>query len=167
MDEKKTPKREQKNGSGKNKKPKNKQSLFMFLIMCSIVMLAWTYFGEGGKNSSSKEITYSEFLDMIEDETVSSVEIDGNQLNITPKKQPSETYQVSYYTYKLESNDRVVERLEEAGIHKVTGVIPDTTMTIILELVSIILPLALIWIVMGFLMRKMGGSGHQRRTLYR
>ena len=159
MDEKKTPKREQKNGSGKNKKPKNKQSLFMFLIMCSIVMLAWTYFGEGGKNSSSKEITYSEFLDMIEDETVSSVEIDGNQLNITPKKQPSEAYQVSYYTYKLESNDRVVERLEEAGIHKVTGVIPDTTMTIILELVSIILPLALIWIVMGFLMRKMGGSG--------
>ena len=159
MDENKTPKREQKNGGGKNKKPKNKQSLFMFLIMCSIVMLAWTYFGEGGKNSSSKEITYSEFLDMIEDETVSSVEIDGNQLNITPKKQPSETYQVSYYTYKLESNDRVVERLEEAGIHKVTGVIPDTTMTIILELVSIILPLALIWIVMGFLMRKMGGSG--------
>ena len=159
MDENKTPMREPKNGGGKNKKPKNKQSLFMFLIMCSIVMLAWTYFGEGGKNSSSKEITYSEFLDMIEDETVSSVEIDGNQLNITPKKQPSETYQVSYYTYKLESNDRVVERLEEAGIHKVTGVIPDTTMTIILELVSIILPLALIWIVMGFLMRKMGGSG--------
>ena len=67
MDEKKTPKREQKNGGGKNKKPKNKQSLFMFLIMCSIVMLAWTYFSEGGKNSSSKEITYSEFLEMVED----------------------------------------------------------------------------------------------------
>ena len=159
MDEKKTPKREPNNGGGKNKKPKNRQSLFMFLIMCSIVMMAWTYFGEGGKNSSSKEITYSEFLEMVEDDTISSVEIEGTQLNITPKKQPSETHQVSYYTYKLESNDRVVERLEEAGIKKVTGVTPDTTMTIILELVSIILPLALIWIVMGFLMRKMGGSG--------
>ena len=159
MDEKKTPKREGDHGDGPNKKPKNRQSLFMFLIMCSIVMLAWTYFGEGGKNSSSKEITYSEFLEMVEDDTISSVEIEGTQLNITPKKQPSETHQVSYYTYKLESNDRVVERLEEAGIKKVNGVTPDTTMTIILELVSIILPLALIWIVMGFLMRKMGGSG--------
>ena len=67
MDENKTPKREGDHGDGKNKKPKNRQSLFMFLIMCSIVMLAWTYFGNGGKNSSSKEITYSEFLEMVED----------------------------------------------------------------------------------------------------
>ena len=131
----------------------------MFLMMCSIVMLAWTYFGEGGTNSSSKEITYTEFLDMVEDETISSVEIEGNQLNITPKAKISENTELSYYTYKLESNDRVVERLEEAGIKNVTGVTPDTTVSIIIELISIILPLAIIWIAMGFLMRRMGGGG--------
>ena len=128
-------------------------------MMCSIVMLAWTYFGEGGTNSSSKEITYTEFLDMVEDETISSVEIEGNQLNITPKAKISENTELSYYTYKLESNDRVVERLEEAGIKNVTGVTPDTTVSIIIELISIILPLAIIWIAMGFLMRRMGGGG--------
>ena len=122
-------------------------------------MLAWTYFGEGGTNSSSKEITYTEFLDMVEDETISSVEIEGNQLNITPKAKISENTELSYYTYKLESNDRVVERLEEAGIKDVTGVTPDTTVSIIIELISIILPLAIIWIAMGFLMRRMGGGG--------
>ena len=90
MDENRTPKREPNGGGGNNKKPKNRQSLFMFLMMCSIVMLAWTYFGEGGTNSSSKEITYTEFLDMVEDETISSVEIEGNQLNITPKAKISE-----------------------------------------------------------------------------
>ena len=47
MDENRTPKREPNGGGGNNKKPKNRQSLFMFLMMCSIVMLAWTYFGEG------------------------------------------------------------------------------------------------------------------------
>ena len=159
MDENRTPKREPNGGGGNNKKPKNRQSLFMFLMMCSIVMLAWTYFGEGRTNSSSKEITYTEFLDMVEDETISSVEIEGNQLNITPKAKISENTELTYYTYKLESNDRVVERLEEAGIKNVTGVTPDTTVSIIIELISIILPLAIIWIAMGFLMRRMGGGG--------
>lgn len=159
MDENRAPKREPNGGGGNNKKPKNRQSLFMFLMMCSIVMLAWTYFGEGGTNSSSKEITYTEFLDMVEDETISSVEIEGNQLNITPKAKISENTELIYYTYKLESNDRVVERLEEAGIKNVTGVTPDTTVSIIIELISIILPLAIIWIAMGFLMRRMGGGG--------
>ena len=159
MDENRAPKREPNGGGGNNKKPKNRQSLFMFLMMCSIVMLAWTYFGEGRTNSSSKEITYTEFLDMVEDETISSVEIEGNQLNITPKAKISENTELTYYTYKLESNDRVVERLEEAGIKNVTGVTPDTTVSIIIELISIILPLAIIWIAMGFLMRRMGGGG--------
>ena len=158
MEENRTPKKPA-GGGGNDKKPKNRQSLFLFLMMCSIVMLAWTYFGEGGKNSSSKEISYTEFLDMVEDETISSVEIEGTQLNITPKKQPSEKLEVSYYTYKLESNDRVVERLEAAGIKNVTGVTPDTTVSIIIELISIILPLAIIWIAMGFLMKRMGGGG--------
>ena len=158
MDENKAPKREPNNGGG-NKKPKNKQSLFMFLMMCSIVMLAWSYFGEGGKSSSSKEITYTEFLDMVEDDTIESVEIEGQQLKITPKAKISENTTISYHTYRLESNDKVVERLEQAGIQKINGVTPNTTMSVIVELISIILPLAIIWIAMGFLMRRMGGGG--------
>ena len=159
MEENRTPKQSNNGGGNNGKRPKNRQSLFMFIMMCSIVMLAWTYFSDGGMNSSSKEITYTEFLDMVEDETISSVEIEGNQLNITPKAKISENTELTYYTYKLESNDRVVERLEEAGIKNVTGVTPDTTVSIIIELISIILPLAIIWIAMGFLMRRMGGSG--------
>ena len=159
MSENRTPNREPNGGGGNKKKPKNRQSLFMFLMMCSIVMLAWTYFGEDGIKASSKEITYTEFLGMVEDDTISSVEIEGNQLNITPKAKISENTELSYYTYKLESNDRVVERLEEAGIKNINGVTPDTTVSIIIELISIILPLAIIWIAMGFLMRRMGGGG--------
>ena len=157
MDENRTPNRDPKGGGNKNKSPKNKQSLFMFLMMCCIVMLAWSYFGGDKKNSSSKEITYTEFLDMIEDETISNVEIEGQQLYITPKKQPSERLEVSYYTVKVESNDKIVERLEAADIQH-TGITPDTTMSIIVELISIILPLAIIWIAMGFLMRRLGGG---------
>ena len=100
MDENKTPKREPNQGGG-NKKPKNKHSLFMFLMMCSIVMLAWSYFGEGGKNSSSKEITYTEFLDMVEDDTIASVEIEGQQLRITPKAKLSD-----FWLGWLDSNQR-------------------------------------------------------------
>ena len=158
MDENRTPNRDSKGGGNQNKKPKNKHSLFMFLIMCSIVMLAWSYFSGDSKNSSSKEITYTEFLDMIEDETVSRVEIEGQQLRIIPRNQPSERLDVSYSTVKVESNDKIVERLEAADIDH-TGIAPDTTMSVIIELISIFLPLALIWIAMGFLMRRMGSGG--------
>ena len=158
MDEKRTPNRDPKGGPNQKKGPKNRHSLFMFLMMCSIVMLAWSYFGGDGKNSSNKEITYTEFLDMIEDDTIANVEIEGQQLYITPKNQPSQRTEISYYTVKVESNDKIVERLEAADIDH-TGVTPDTTLSVIIELVSIILPLAIIWIAMGFLMKRMGGGG--------
>lgn len=157
MDENRTPNREPNGGGNQKKSPKNKQSLFLFLIMCSVVMLAWSYFGSGGR-SSNKEITYTEFLNMIEDGNIAEVEIEGQQLHITPSNQPSSYVTITYDTMKVESNDKIVERLEEAGI-KHTGVIPDSTLSIVMELVSIILPLALIWIVMGFLMKRMGGGG--------
>lgn len=157
MDENRTPNREPNGGGNQKKSPKNRQSLFMFLIICSVVMLAWSYFGNGG-NSSSEEITYTQFLDMIEDENIAEVEIEGQVLHITPVNQPSSYRKITYDTMKVESNDKVVERLEAAGI-KQTGVIPDSTLSIVLELVSIFLPLALIWIAMGFLMKRMGGGG--------
>ena len=160
MDENKNPNQRPEGGGGDPKKtPKNKQSLFMFLVMCSIVMLAWNYFGGGGKDSSSKEITYSEFLNMVEDETIAKVEIENQQLTITPKRQPSENRQLSYYTVKVESNDKIIERLEKAGVKTVNGIVPDSTMSIILDLIGIFLPLALIWIIMGRLMRRMGSGG--------
>ncbi len=159
MDDNLKPKNDQSNGGRNDKKPKNRQSLFIFLMLCSIVMLAWSYFGDMGKSSSNKEITYTEFLDMVEDKTISKVEIEGSKLTITPKKQPSKTKEITYYTYKLESNDKIVERLEEAKIKNYKGEMPDTTMSVILELVSIILPLILIWGAMGFLMKRMGGGG--------
>ena len=159
MDENRAPNPNNSGGGNQNKNPKNRQSLFIFLLLSSIVMLAWTYFGSGGKDASSKEITYSEFLEMVEDQTIASVEIEGQQMKITPKKQPSESRSVSYYTFRLESNDKVMERLEAAGVKKVNGLMPDSTMSIFVEILSIILPLAIIWIVMGFLMRRMGGGG--------
>ena len=159
MEENKKPNQKPEDGNNKQGKgPKNKQSLFMFLIMCSIVMLAWSYFGGEKKDSSSKEITYTEFLEMVDDGILSKVEIENQKLVITPKKQPSDTMEVSYYTVKVESNDKILERLEEAGVKTVTGVIPDTTFSIILELIGIFLPLVLIWFFMGFLMKRMGGG---------
>ncbi len=157
MDENRTPNREPQGGGNKNKSPKNRQSLFMFLMMCCVVMLAWSYFGSGG-SSSNVEITYTEFLDMIEDGNIAKVEIEGQQLHITPENQPSDRTRVVFDTVKVESNDKIVERLEEAGI-KQNGIVPDSTLSIVIELISIILPLAIIWIAMGFLMKRMGGGG--------
>jgi cell division protease FtsH len=159
MEGNKEPNQKPEDGNKNPKKtPKNKQSLFMFLVMCSIVMLAWSHFGGDKKDVSGKEITYTEFLDMVEDDLIAKVEIESHNLDITPKKQPSDMTEISYRTVKVESNDKLIERLEAAGVKTVAGVLPDTTASIVLELVGIFLPLVLIWVVMGFLMKRMGGG---------
>ncbi|MGN0335745.1 MAG: ATP-dependent zinc metalloprotease FtsH [Lachnospiraceae bacterium] len=148
------------NGNGGNHKdPKNRQSLLMFLVISIVIMMAWSYFGDAVESATRKEITYTEFLEMLEDKSVDSVEIETAQIDIIPKQQPIQGMEISYYTAKVESNDKLVERLEEAGVDDINGIIPDSTSSILIEIAGIVLPLLIFWFLMSFLMRRMGNGG--------
>lgn len=74
---------------------------------------------------------------------------------ITQKATQSKTV---YYTMLMEDLDTLTGRLQE---HGVTGTrISSNTSSFLMEiLVTVVLPVVLIWVVAGFLFRKMGGSG--------
>ena len=55
-------------GGDDNKNPRNRQTILMFLIVALVGILFWNFVGNMG--ASSKEITYNEFLDMLEKEEV-------------------------------------------------------------------------------------------------
>ena len=84
MEENKNPKGQNNNGGGdNNKNPKNRQSILLFLITAMVTMLAISFIQDLG--SSSSEISYDKFIQMVEDGEVSRVEIGAQQIEVAVK----------------------------------------------------------------------------------
>ena len=62
-----------------------------------------------------EDIPYSEFLQMVEEGKVESVEIIGNELQITPKHDPKDGIP-TYYTSAIVQNDALVGELRQANV---------------------------------------------------
>ena len=62
-----------------------------------------------------KDIPYSEFLQMVDEGRIESVEIVGNDLQITPKHDISEGLP-TYYTSRIVENDSLVGELRSSGV---------------------------------------------------
>lgn len=145
--------------------PQKKQSLFMLLIAVLVTLMGMSLF-MNMMAGSSEEIAYSTFLQMVKAGEVQSVLITDTQIQITPKSkkrgvsnnavlggaQPMETY----YTGNLE-DDNLYQLLDEYGV-EYTREIPDNS-GLIFSILSWVLPIVLLYALLMFAFRKMGGSG--------
>ena len=86
------------------------------------------------------------------------MEFDSYQINITPVSENKNPYlqEQTYYCGRLDDPD-LLPLLKDKGI-TISRVIPDNTSTWIYNILSFLLPLVLIWILMGVLMKRMGGG---------
>ncbi len=103
------------NNNSNNKGPSFKSTLFMMFIA---ILLTFVFFKLYTKFASGTqtEIEYSEFLDMVEDKSIKSIEITSNRITIIPKKQEdSLNDNISYYVVRV-SDDDLVNRLDKAGV---------------------------------------------------
>ena len=96
------------------------------------------------------------YTHLVEDGKVESVEFDSYQINITPVSENKNSYlqEQTYYCGRLDDPD-LLPLLKDKGI-TISRVIPDNTSTWIYNILSFLLPLVLIWILMGVLMKRMG-----------
>lgn len=147
-------------GGNGNKPPKNSQTIAVFLIVTVISLIIMMFFNNLLRGSTNQEITYNKFIEMLENGEVKSVEIESGQYVITPKVQPIQALGGSSYTYYtgIVSDPYIAQRLLEAGV-EFKKEIPDVTSAFIGNIVSFLLPLVLIWVIMGFALKKMSGSG--------
>ena len=159
----------QKGGSGQGKGP-GKQNLLIFLVAALISLVVMSYFMKTIEGSSSKEIPYDEFVVMLEEGKVGSVHIASDRITIELKEteednpQPVNMYytfltpKTTYYTGRAESNDTLTARLLEAGV-EIKPQIPDSSNLVTDIILTYVLPLVLVWVVFGFIMKRMGGGG--------
>lgn len=138
--------------------PKNNSTLMIFLVVTLLTLLAMGLLNNVTKDTRSQEITYDQFLDMVDSGVVESVTMDSLQITIKPKgdaiyRQGIETY----YTGRIDDPD-LLRRLDEADV-SYKEEIPDTATNLILNLVLSFAPLLLIWLVFGLVMRHMSKNG--------
>ena len=154
----------QNNNQNKNNKnnKNNKQGwavvLFTTLITTFLVLGLLDFAG----NATTKEISYNEFLTMVENREVAEVIIGDDQLTIKPKTEYENTLlpgiEMTYYTGVVE-DENLTERLNSAGV-KFWSEIPDTASAVFWNImISVVLPFGLIFFCMSYLMKKMSKGG--------
>ena len=143
----------------KNKKPSdnnsgggmNKKAGIITIIATIIIFLTFIYGMQLIKQGINKEITYNEFVKMIDDGKVESVVLKQGKIEITPKGSANDIYAPTYYTGYIGDND-LAERLLKANV-KVSSPVADASQGILEFFAIYILPLVGIWVVMYLLYR--------------
>lgn len=163
----------------KNKKPgdnnsgggMNKKAGIITIIATIIIFLTFIYGMQLIKQGINKEITYNEFVKMIDDGKVESVVLKQGKIEITPKGSANDIYAPTYYTGYIGDND-LAERLLKANV-KVSSPVADASQGILEFFAIYILPLVGIWVVMYLLYRSfsknaggMMGVGRSNAKVY-
>ena len=146
------------NNEPKNDGRKNRQSLLVLLICIMISLVCINLLSRMTRNMTS-EISYSEFIEMLENGEVESVVLRSDTLTITPKTQRSMAGTTEIYTTLMEDESELTQRLEDAGVDNFSKEPPDMTSSIIYSLLSIILPVIIMVGLLSWLFRRMNKGG--------
>ena len=166
------------NGGSGNGSPKRPSILMLILSgLMTVIVVLMLYNAFFGTNTGT-EVSYTDFLKDLEADKVAAVEVnkESGMVTVQLKQEAAATpapgsyvsfygitqkvtqSQTVYYTMLMEDLDTLTARLQE---HDVQGnrVTSNTSNFLMEILVTVVLPVVLIWIVAGFLFRRMGGSG--------
>lgn len=141
------------------KKSQNKRSIIICLIAALGVFLVFSFMNSQVEKASNKEITYDEFIKMLEDGIVKEVVLSSDKIEIIPVSQGSGLYEITYYTGVISMDYNLVERLDSAGV-KFSKEISNGSSSILYMIVTTLLPILLLWGGLFFIFRMMSkGSG--------
>ncbi len=159
------------NGNGGNGGPgkdPRKQNIVMFLIAALISLLLISSFMKLLTGGSEQEITYNEFISMLEEKKIEAVVVGTDRLYIQSQADQENTSPLlylyginpttSYYTGKIEDDDTLTARLLEHGV-EVKGQVADGTSAVISFLLSYVFPFIIMWVFLVFIFRKMSKGG--------
>ena len=163
-------------GNDNNNDNRHRQPLFMLALFSLIALFITTWFWNSAGTSQKQQITYSEFLSLVEEDQVEKVEITSDTITITLKenstfrkkdsqtdnfansfeRQTGQRYTVTYYTGYL-NDEQLLPLLKQHKVEINRGS-SSAAATILYNILSIVLPLLIIWGVFGLVMRNMGGG---------
>ena len=142
------------------KMPKNMQTIIILVISGLLMLMLISFMNTWIQGATNREISYDDFIEMLEKGKVSSVSIQSDRIIIEPKEQVNAFTNITFYTGIAEDRTTISNRCQEAGV-EYKAVVPDSSSGIIDFIVVWVLPVLLMYLVLGFFVRKMtkGGGG--------
>lgn len=147
------------NGKGGNNN-KNGMTILIFCLTALLVLFFVSMLNSCVNKALNQEISYTDFLEKVEKDEVESVVFENGKIQIetTDKGKNSALPKISYYTAQLNDDD-LIPLLKEHNV-QMSGAIEDVSSAILWNILSYIIPLALVWVLLYFLIfRKMGSGG--------
>ncbi len=135
----------------------NRRPGLSFVIMITLVtaILVLAMFQFNGDDESA-EITYDQFLTMVDDGEVTKVEIESDRLIITGREDAETGIAPEYYT-GIVYDESLSDRLFDAGVEYYQEV-TDNTGAVVLNVLLTLIPIALIVFMFVWMTRRMSGG---------
>lgn len=162
------------NGGGGNQPPRKPNIMMVLLAGLSTVLLIFMLWNLlFGTNGNTQEVSYTKFLEYLGEDKVEAVEVQSTGQVLFNLKETEEAEntpavmqgypfygktKVTYSTVIMEDLDTLTARLEEKGVDG-SRVLSDNSGRILDILLYVVLPVLLMWILLGVVFRKMSGSG--------
>ena len=135
----------------------NNRTIIILIIAAAITFFAVSILSNRLKKATTKEVPYTEFMQMVNDGKVESVKVMATAIEIKVKPNLSDYSTMTVYKTVRIEDDSLVDRLYAANV-PATMERFETTSTI-LSFLSFILPFIFFILMMNFLLKKMGGGG--------
>ncbi len=158
MEENHTPQKDDdQNRNGK--KPPNRSFLLMLVISVGLTLLFFYVYSKY-QAGQREEISYGQFLDMLEEGTVEKVKIYNSTIEIIPRGQSTVNNKRSYYTNRI-SDINLVDRLEAA---KDKGdleykAMDESSSAVIGNILSWVVMFGVFYLIIWLFMRSMSRTG--------
>lgn len=145
------------NKQNNNRNNKNGQYVMTFIMVSLLALFIMSIVTNKVSQQYNEELSYTDFLEKVEKGEIESIKFTGTQINVVQKAEKDSRFKKTYYTGMV-NDDEMISLLKKHNV-EIYGYIPDNTSTWIYNILSFVIPLVLVWILLAFLMRRMGGGG--------
>ena len=141
-----------------------KTSLILLAVAAVVTLLSMSLFMKMLNSTTNQEISYPKFQELVTEGRAKQVTWDEEQIYVRLEEEHqgglfATVPQMTYYTGKAQSDDALEAFLKENGVKDYGKEIPDNSGFLVTMILYYVLPIALMWLLLSFLFKRMGGSG--------
>lgn len=148
-----------KNNNNNSKLPKNPQSIVIWVVAALVTLLMLNSLRGLMYNSSTVELSYDSFMNMVDEGSIKSVNIKETQIEISPQETWKDYVPGKvYFTTRVDTDLNLVDRLRSAGV-EVHRVRESMLSQMMVSIIGYLLLFLCMGFFLNFMMRRMGGGG--------
>ena len=136
----------------------NWQTIAMLVVAALLTIMIVSWMNSAVESRQRKELSYNEFVQMVEDGKVESIRVKDAVIEVMPKAEATEySQQMKYYVVRIEGDYKFLNRVLENNV--ITNRENGSTNALLIALLNYAVPFLILLFLMNFTMKRMGGGG--------